>query len=74
MSELSPLSGEERKLDFGAVRSVEDPNLTSPRLSFGSQAASPCQPIFAGLLFPLSKIIKSGRTIRTQGGRHAHKT
>jgi hypothetical protein len=28
MSDLSPLSGEERKLDFGAVRSVDDPNPT----------------------------------------------
>ena len=26
MSDLSPLSGEERKLDFGAVRSVDDPH------------------------------------------------
>ena len=25
MSDLSPLSGVERKLDFGAVRSVDDP-------------------------------------------------
>jgi hypothetical protein len=25
MSELSPLSGVKRKLDFGAVRSVDDP-------------------------------------------------
>jgi hypothetical protein len=25
LSDLSPLSGEERKLDFGAVRSVDDP-------------------------------------------------
>ena len=25
MSDLSPLSGEERKSNFGAVRSVEDP-------------------------------------------------
>ena len=25
MSDLSSLSGEERKLDFGAVRSVDDP-------------------------------------------------
>jgi hypothetical protein len=25
MSDLSPLSGEERKLDFGAVRSVDGP-------------------------------------------------
>ena len=28
MSDLSPLSGEERKLDFGAVRSVGDPERT----------------------------------------------
>ena len=28
MSDLSPLSGVERKLDFGAVRSVEDPERT----------------------------------------------
>jgi hypothetical protein len=27
MSDLSPLSGEERKLDFGAVRSVDDGGL-----------------------------------------------
>ena len=30
MSDLSPLSGEERKLDFGAVRSVDDPTRTLP--------------------------------------------
>ena len=30
MSDVSRLSGEERKLDFGAVRSVEDPEETSP--------------------------------------------
>jgi len=29
MSDLSPLSGEERKSNFGAVRSVEDPERTS---------------------------------------------
>ena len=28
MSDLSPLSGEERKLDFGAVRSIDDPSRT----------------------------------------------
>ena len=28
MSDLIPLSGEERKLDFGAVRSVDDPPRT----------------------------------------------
>jgi len=28
MSDLSPLSGVERKLDFGAVRSVDDPTET----------------------------------------------
>ncbi len=28
MSDLSPLSGEERKLDFGAVRSVDDQTRT----------------------------------------------
>jgi hypothetical protein len=26
MSDLSPLSGQEQKLDFGAARSVDDPN------------------------------------------------
>jgi hypothetical protein len=29
MSDLSPLSGVERKLDFGAVRSVDDPSRKS---------------------------------------------
>jgi hypothetical protein len=29
MPDLSPLSGEEQKPDFGAVRSVEDPTRTS---------------------------------------------
>jgi hypothetical protein len=29
MSDLRPLSGEERKSNFGAVRSVDDPKLTS---------------------------------------------
>ncbi len=28
MSDLSPLSGEERKSNFGAVRSVNDPTAT----------------------------------------------
>jgi hypothetical protein len=28
MADLSPLLGEERKSDFGAVRSVEDPDQT----------------------------------------------
>ena len=31
MSDLSPLSGEEQKLDFGAVRSVDDPDITRTR-------------------------------------------
>jgi hypothetical protein len=31
MSELSPLSGAKRKLDFGAVRAAFDPNATSTR-------------------------------------------
>jgi hypothetical protein len=31
MSELSPLSREERKSNFGAVRSVDDPNVWSGR-------------------------------------------
>ena len=31
MSDLSPLSGEERKLDFGTVRSVDDPHVWSGR-------------------------------------------
>jgi hypothetical protein len=31
MSDLSPLSGEERKANLGAVRSVDDPSPTSPR-------------------------------------------
>ena len=30
-SDLSPLSGEERKSNFGVVRSVDDPNATSTR-------------------------------------------
>ena len=29
MSDLSPLSGQERKLDFGAISSVDDPALTA---------------------------------------------
>jgi len=41
MSALSPLSGVERKLDFGAVRSVFDPTATLAALS-GS-------PLIAGL-------------------------
>ena len=32
MSDLSPLSGVERKLDFGAVRSPFDPETDIPRL------------------------------------------
>jgi hypothetical protein len=28
---LSPLSGEERKSNFGAARSVDDPERTSPQ-------------------------------------------
>jgi hypothetical protein len=35
MSDLSPLSGVERKLDFGAVRSVFDPQRTSGLRSKG---------------------------------------
>jgi hypothetical protein len=31
MSDLRPLSGEERKSNFGAVRSVDDPNVWSGR-------------------------------------------
>jgi hypothetical protein len=31
MSDLSPLSGVKRKLDFGAVRSVDDPELDETR-------------------------------------------
>jgi hypothetical protein len=31
MSDLSPLSGVKRELDFGAVRSVDDPKLTYTR-------------------------------------------
>ncbi len=33
MSDLSPLLGEERKSNFGVVRSVDDPNATSSALS-----------------------------------------
>ena len=33
MSELSPLSGEERKLDFEAVRSVDDPGCVKTQKS-----------------------------------------
>jgi hypothetical protein len=33
MSDLSPLSGEERKSSFGAVRSVDDPKRTLFRKS-----------------------------------------
>jgi hypothetical protein len=39
MSDLSPLSGEERKLDFGDVRAAVDPNPTfrdSIVLDYGS--------------------------------------
>jgi hypothetical protein len=32
MSDLSPLSGEERKSNFGAARSVNDPTQTSSRV------------------------------------------
>jgi hypothetical protein len=32
MSDLSPLSGEERKSNFGAAKSVDDPSPTSARL------------------------------------------
>ncbi len=38
MSDLSPLSGEERKLDLGADRSVEDPIRTFDRLAFAAKA------------------------------------
>jgi hypothetical protein len=33
MSDLSPLSGEERKSNFGAAKSVDDPQETSTRLN-----------------------------------------
>src|SRR5258708_6629178 len=35
MSQLSPLSGVERKLDFGAVRSAFDPTETSSLIASG---------------------------------------
>jgi hypothetical protein len=35
MSELSPLSDVERKLDFGVVRSVDDPGCVKTRLGEG---------------------------------------
>ena len=40
MSDLSPLSGEERKSNFGAVRSVDDPERSSEELEVGLVRAS----------------------------------
>ena len=37
MSELSPLSGAKRKLDFGAIRAAFDPKATSPLRHAGHQ-------------------------------------
>jgi hypothetical protein len=42
MSELSPLSGVERKSNFEAVRSVDDPERTSGRGSWAD-----CLPVLA---------------------------
>ena len=43
MSDLSPLSGVKRKLDFGAVRAAFDPNQTSGALN-GSALEAVSQP------------------------------
>jgi hypothetical protein len=54
MSDLSPLSGEERKSNFGAVRSVDDPNLTLMPLLDHSSARTLGRSSFA-LIRPCSK-------------------
>jgi hypothetical protein len=45
MAHVSPLSGEERKSDVGAVKSVEDPTRTSGRIGIrgrlGANSPSP---------------------------------
>jgi hypothetical protein len=41
MSDLSPLSGEERKSNFGAVRSVDDPTRTLLPGFVGTLASPP---------------------------------
>jgi hypothetical protein len=38
MSDLSPLSGEERKSNFGAVRSVDDPTTEVVRIQLARQS------------------------------------
>jgi hypothetical protein len=51
MSDLSPLSGEERKSNFGAVRSVDDPKPTFGVLHFRSRLPAKlpnCVPIMKG--------------------------
>src|SRR6266404_1655603 len=45
MSDLSPLSGEQRKSNFGAARSVDDPEETSPgRGTSRGEIRDPCYP------------------------------
>src|SRR5712672_3646716 len=41
MSDLSPLSGVKRKSNFGAVRSVDDPQRTSDPVNVGSRTPFP---------------------------------
>jgi hypothetical protein len=64
MSDLSPLSGEERKSNFGAVRSVVDPERTSAgettaafwnrvvcerrTVSYPPSSQSKCDPVMGG--------------------------
>jgi hypothetical protein len=44
MSDLSPLSGVKRKLDFGAVRSVDDPKAEVAPLVNGVRHVGPFSP------------------------------
>jgi hypothetical protein len=44
MSDLSPLSGEERKLNFGAARSVDDPERTLALIRLSGQVGAICRP------------------------------
>jgi hypothetical protein len=59
MADLSPLSGEERKSDFGAVRSVDDPEQTlglSSATNRAGDALGQCEiPLGPNWLFRLNR-------------------
>src|SRR5258708_18952383 len=77
MSDLSPLSGVERKLDFGAVRSPFDPSETlADKFCCDAQPASPLNVIVSARLESVQEgspheAAEIRRTSRRRGGRMA---